>query len=410
MMYENIKMALRSIGANKLRAFLTMLGIIIGVGSVVTINSIGQGLQSQVAKQVTDLGSNIVFVTPGKIIADKKDGKQGGFNPSASIGTSTLTLDDVETVRKTEHVANVTYLALLSGIANHNGTQDSSALLIATTPSYPDVLQSQKIDSGRFIKDVDLNANVVVLGAAARDNLIGKDASALDQTIEIRQTQFKVIGVLKSTDSGGSFGGPSLDDAIYLPTGSAKTLTKTDLSIYRIGTKVDDSKNVDATVAKIKSTIKKAHGDQEDFSVLTQKDLLSTINTILTALTGAIAAIASISLLVGGIGIMNMMLVTVTERTREIGLRKALGATSMMVLFQFLIEAVVLTVLGGLIGVGLALIGGNAAGSLIKVTPVFTNSVIAMAFGISAAVGIIFGIAPAVKAARMKPIDALRYE
>jgi putative ABC transport system permease protein len=409
MIWENIKMAGRSIAGNKLRTFLTMLGIIIGVSAVVTINSIGQGLKNQVGSQVTDLGSNIIFVTPGQVISNS--GGKSSFNPASSVGTSTLTSKDVDSIKNTQHVVDVTYLSLISGIASHNQTQDPSALLIATTPSYSKVLQNQKIDKGRFIEDADTKADVVVLGSATRDSLFGKDASAVDQTVEIRGTSFKVIGVMKSSDNGSALSSSgSLDSAVYLPTGSAEALTGSNLSIYRIAANIDDSQNVDSVVGRLKDELKNNHGGQEDFSVLTQKDLLSTINTILNALTSSIAAIASIALLVGGIGIMNIMLVSVTERTREIGLRKALGATSRMVLGQFLIEAVALTVLGGLLGLGLSLIGANVAGKLIKITPVFTPGIILTAFLISVAVGIIFGIAPALKAARMRPIDALRYE
>ncbi|HSX41068.1 MAG TPA: ABC transporter permease [Candidatus Saccharimonadales bacterium] len=408
-MRENVKMAFRSIAGAKMRTFLTMLGMIIGVSAVVAINSIGQGLKSQITGQVNDLGANLIFVLPGQVVSTN-NGKQS-FNPTASIGTSTLTTKDVTTIEDTKGVQKTTILSLMSGVVEHSGTTAPGALLIATTASYNQVVESPKIDKGRFLKSSDDDAYVAVIGPGARDTLFGKDSGPVGGKISIRGSEFEVVGVLGSSGSNGSsVSGPSLDDAIFVSVGAARKLTGVEPSIFRVGVKADNQDDVSPTVDRIKSALKKNHGGQEDFSVLTQKDLLSTVSTILNALTSGIAAIAAIALLVGGIGIMNIMLVSVTERTREVGLRKALGATSRMVLSQFLIEAIVLSVLGGGLGVGLAFIGGNLAGRLIKITPVFTPQIIAVAFGISVAVGVIFGIAPAIKAARMRPITALRYE
>lgn len=408
MIWENFKMALASIRGAKMRSFLTMLGIIIGISAVATISSIGAGLQNQVTGQVDQLGANLVFVTPGQILSSK-EGKQS-FNPSASVGTSTLTIKDMDTITKLQGVKQLTFFSLISGIVAHDQTNDGSALLMATTPSFTGVLKNEKVDKGRFIADADNNANIVVLGSAARDALFGKDHDAVDQTVRIRNTDFKVVGVMGSTNNGQSFGGPSLDDAVFLPAGSAKALTGQELSISRFGIEIDNQADVDPTVSRIKDALKENHGGQEDFSVLTQKDLLSSVTSILSALTSAIAAIAAIALLVGGIGIMNIMLVSVTERTREIGIRKALGATRAIILTQFLIEAVTITVIGGVLGIAAAYAMARIAGRLIKITPVFTVSTFLTAAGVSVGIGIIFGLAPAIKAARKRPIEALRYE
>lgn len=410
MIWENVKMAFRSIAGNKLRTFLTMLGIIIGVGAVVTISSIGAGLKDEVGKQVGDLGANVIFVLPGQVISNDKNGKQS-FNPTASIGTSTLTDTDVASIRKTQGVQAAAPLSLISGIVTHNSTPDPAALLLATTPTLSDVLASPKVSLGRSFKPTESVQFVAVLGPNARDTLFGKDAQALGQTISIRDHAFTVIGInAASGNNSGLSQSPGFDDAVFIPSGTVKTVTGQEPQIFRIAVKADSQSDVKPTVDRIKSVLKKNHGGQTDFSVLTQDDLLSTVSTILNALTSAIAAIASIALLVGGIGIMNMMLVSVTERTREIGLRKAVGATSRLVLLQFLIEAIVLSLLGGALGVGLALAGGTAAGHAIGITPVFATATIVTAFAISVGIGVIFGIAPAIKAARMKPIDALRYE
>ncbi len=410
MIWESIKMALNSIRSAKLRSFLTMLGIIIGIASVVAINAVGAGLKQQVAGQVNDLGANLVFVLPGQVIS-KEGGKQS-FNPGASIGTSTLTRQDITSIGKTPNVTKVTDFSLISGVVSHGSTSDPGALLLATSPSYTQVIESPKLDEGRFLNAGDKDGYVVVLGAAARDTLFGKGGKSIGNAVDIRGRQFKVVGVMASsgTNGSGSVGGPSLDDAVYVSIDAARKLTGTEPSIYRIGAKVDSQDHVAPAVDAIKATLKKNHGGQEDFSVLTQKDLLSTVNTILNALTSAVAAIGGIALLVGGIGIMNIMLVAVTERTREIGIRKALGATRTMILMQFLVEAAVISLLGGGFGMLAAFGMGRLAGRVTKIPPVFTAQILITAVGITVLIGVIFGLAPAIKAARKRPIEALRYE
>jgi putative ABC transport system permease protein len=414
MIFENLKMAGRSITGNKLRTLLTMLGIIIGVAAVVSINSLGLGLKKVVTEQVSDLGSNIIFVVPGKVISSSGNGKQSSnINPASSIGTSTLTEADVATVKTSSHVAAVAPISVISGLVAAGNTPADGALIIATTPEYTQALPNQKIGTGRFIEEADQGKFVVVLGPEARDALFGKDADAINKKVMVRGQEFTVIGVFKGSEQANTSslgGGSTFGNAAFIPTKTATSITNTSLQIYRIAVQAKSQGDVQPAVDELNTSLKKNHGGQEDFSVITQKDILSTFDTILSALTTAISAIAAISLLVGGIGIMNIMLVSVTERTREVGLRKALGATSGMVLSQFLIEAMVLTIFGGLLGVGLAFISGFAIEKLAHITPVFDANTIVLAFAISAGIGIVFGIAPAIKAARMKPIEALRYE
>jgi putative ABC transport system permease protein len=408
MIWENLKMAMASITSAKLRSFLTMLGIIIGIASVVAINAVGAGVKMSVSSQIGDLGTNIITVTSGATVTTDKDGKKT-LNPSASAGTSTLTSSDIERIKELEHITAVAPLDLVSGIASRDTNQARGALIIATTPDYQ-VIRNQKFDQGRFIADSDDKENVAVLGAQAKKDLFG-DESSIDKSFTIRSTTFRVIGELTSTDTGTSaLSGPSFDSAIYIPVGAAQNLTKDTLQILRIMAQADSTDQVKPGVERIRKAMLDNHGGQEDFSVLTQEDLIGTVGDILDLLATFIAAIASIALLVGGIGIMNIMLVSVTERTREIGIRKALGATRRMILSQFLIEAAVISLFGGILGMLAAVGMGIIISRVAKITPVFSINSFTLAVSVSVGIGIIFGLMPAIKASRKRPIDALRYE
>jgi putative ABC transport system permease protein len=305
-------------------------------------------------------------------------------------------------------VTSASYVSLVSGILAGNGNTAPDAITAATTPEYAKIVTSVKLASGRFIQAGDDAHDVIVLGSGVRDELFGT-ADPVGKTVTIRNTPFTVIGLVAKSDSGLSVG-PGSDTLSYVPIGIVKPLTNTEPQIMRAIAQIDKSDNVKPTVTALTAAIKKNHGGQEDFSVLTQDDMLSTIDTILNLLTSFIVAIASISLLVGGIGIMNIMLVSVTERTREIGLRKAIGASSRTVLSQFLIEAIVISTFGGALGIGFAYLLAFGIGRAAGITPVFTVGAISLAVSVSAAVGVVFGMAPAIKAARKRPIEALKSE
>jgi putative ABC transport system permease protein len=407
--WENLKMAFSSLRNAKLRSFLTMLGIIIGVAAVVSILAIGQGVKKAVQDQITGvINANAVTVASGKIGPGTRGG--GGGGPS-SVAASTLTLKDIDAITGIKHITAVAPMSLVSGLVTAGANKAGDALILATTPAFSRT-QTLNFSEGRFLNDADNNQNHVVLGGQAKDHLFG-DGSALGKTVNIRGTAFTVVGAIKTSDSAAASslsGSSSLDSAVYLPYNSAKTLTGSAPQIMRLLAQVDQPSNVNAAAESMRAAILKSHGGQDDFSVLTQKDILSTVDTILSLLTTFIVAIASISLLVGGIGIMNIMLVSVTERTREIGLRKAIGASSATVLSQFLIEAIVLSLIGGALGIVAAVAQATLAGKLAHITPIFTAQSIMLAVGVSAAVGIIFGIAPAIKAARKRPIQALKAE
>lgn len=400
MLWENFKMALVSLGNAKLRSLLTMLGIIIGVSAVVSILAIGQGVEQSVQNEITGVvNANAIAITSGK------EGK-GGF--SSALGASTLTTSDITALSKLNHVAAVAPISLVSGIIANGTVQSNGALLLATTPGFAKT-QTLNLAAGRFLNDQDSGKNVVVLGGQAKQDLFGS-ANAIGQTVTIRNIKFTVIGTLKTSDSSASsLTGSNFDNAAYMSFDTAKLFSAgAPPQILRILVQSDATANVNTVAAAATQALLADHGGQNDFSVLTQKDILSTVDTVLSLLTTFIVAIASISLLVGGIGIMNIMLVSVTERTREIGLRKAIGASSFTVLSQFLIEAIVLSLIGGALGILVAVGEASVAGRLAKITPVFTPGAIILAVSVSAGVGIVFGIAPAIKAARKRPIQALK--
>ncbi len=413
MIFQNIKMALISIKSAKMRSFLTMLGIIIGVFAVLVMIGIGDGVKAQVSGEVSGLGANLLTVSSGQIggsASTAKNGQQqkssGSFNIASSIGSSTLTAQDVKSIEQTNNIINTAPYNIVSSVVTFESLSTSSPFIVGTTSSFNDIRKLQ-YESGKFFttSEDETKAKVAVIGADTKQNLFG-EGEAVGKSIGIRGQQFKIVGVVKKSDSGSGLGASS-DDIVYIPANTASAFTGSN-QIFRIITQVNYSENIASTQAAVKQAIKQNHGGQEDFSVLTQEDLLSTFNTILDLLTTFVVAIAAISLLVGGIGIMNIMLVSVTERTREIGIRKAIGATSGNILSQFLIEAIILSIMGGLLGLLLSYLAGLIVKRFAGITPVFSVKALVLALGVSLTVGVVFGVAPAIKAAKKRPIQALK--
>lgn len=399
--WEFVKVALTAIRTNKVRALLTMLGIIIGVASVILLVSIGSGLQAYITKQFASLGSNTVYIMPGKI-----DLKSTTSAATSMMSVSKFELSDVSDLERngTGVIKQVTPASATSGFLTYKGKSATSETAGIWENYFS--IQSFPLRSGKSItqNDVERSRKVVVLGSKPAEDLFGKDVNPVGKYISINNIRYLVTGWLQA--KGGSGLGSSIDNHIFIPlTTFSRQFNQS--KPYMILVQAVDADSVSDAANIAKKVMSKRLKDDE-FTVMEQKELLNTINQMLDVLTVALGGIASISLLVGGIGIMNIMLVSVTERTREIGLRKAVGATPLAILIQFLIEAVILSLVGGTIGIIIGALGSWALSKAIE-TAVTAWSVF-LAFGFSSLVGIIFGIAPALRAARLNPIDALRYE
>ncbi len=408
---ENFKIAIRALRANKLRSILTMLGIVIGVATVVALLSIGKGATASITSSIQSNGSNLLTVSPGK----QQNGPAAGGSQQASY----LYYTDYQLLQRSlvnDVVAIVP--SYQSSYLVKYGDESFSVNVTGITKDYQQT-NSYEVAEGRFISDGDNKSEslVAVLGSQTAEDLFG-GLSAIGKTISIKSVKFEVVGVLESKGSSG-FG--SSDDMIFIPldTGYNKlfgsTATYNDKKIVnRISVSVATTEAMDTVSAQIEFLIRRAHkltsSDELDFNVLSQADLLSTLTTVTQTLTAFLGAIAGISLLVGGIGIMNIMLVSVTERTKEIGLRKAVGATKNQILTQFLIETVTLSLLGGIIGILL----GVAIALLVTLTGLLTAEITAdsiiLAFTFALAIGVFFGLYPAFRAANLHPMVALRYE
>lgn len=391
---------------NKVRSGLTVLGIVIGIGSVIAMASIGQGATNSISAQFESLGSNMLVVSPGSIggIRSLVRGGRGG--------ATTLTDDDAEAIQETleDAISVAPIVSTQSQVVISNANTNTS--ITGTTPDYASV-RSIEMEVGIFLSDRNLSrrAKVAVLGSTTRDDLFGVGVNPVGEKVRISNMKFTIVGVTK--EKGGS-GFTNQDDIVFIPLTTARQYLTGGSSVSSIYVEAVDEASMDTLATEIEDLLLLRHGisssEDADFSVTNQAEIIEAVSSVTETLTILLGAIAGISLIVGGIGIMNMMLTTVTERTREIGLRKAIGARARDISRQFLIESVILTVFGGIIGIFFGWAIGYLAGSLMNMDTSVTTFSVFIAVSVSALIGIIFGYYPARKASKLNPIDALRYE
>jgi len=403
--FESLRTAMTGLTTNKMRAALTMLGIIIGVGSVVALMSIGEGVEAMITGEIEGLGSNLTFVVPER--------------PEDSLEPVYLTTADAEALANPLNVPAAADLTTTKQgqLRVAHGEEDMTVTVMGTDGSYASV-RNLDLSMGGYLTgpEVDDQAKVTVLGFGAYSDLFEEGEFPIGQSVTIDGIRFEVVGVFEEI---GGFGGD--DDTIYVPLTLAQTrfFPQRTLSgerpVNAIYVSALDETYVDAVIEQMTEVLRERHdidpGDPDDFAIISQAAVLDLAAQITGVLTLFLGAIAGISLLVGGIGIMNIMLVSVTERTREVGIRKAVGATKRDILLQFLLEAIMLSLIGGLLGIAL----GMGASALITnlsadLTTRVTLQTVALASGVASAIGLVFGVYPAMRAANLRPIEALRYE
>lgn len=412
MLWQTISMAFKAIRTNKVRAALTMLGVIIGVMSVVVLIAIGQGTTASVTSSIQSMGTNLLTVT----ITTRRVGNTsqrssgtGGFQMPSSGGSATgtviLTLEDILSLAESPYIESVSP-TVTGNKTIKAGNKNTSTQVMGVLPAYA-TIRNQSVESGRYIQqaDVDNRSAVCVIGTETAQELFG-NTNVVGNTLSIDARPYKIVGVLESK---GSSSGSSSDAVVILPfTLAQRVLKSTGITSFSVS--AVDSASVTNAQTYVESYLYKRYKNDSTYRVMNQTEMLSTIEETTGTLTLMLGGIAGISLLVGGIGIMNIMLVSVTERTREIGIRKAIGAKRRNILLQFLIEAVVLSGAGGLLGLLLGVGLMRLLSEVLGMTLVFSASVVQLAIGFSMAVGVIFGLYPAGKASKLRPIEALRFE
>lgn len=402
---DNLRMAIKSIRSRRLRSFVTLLGVIIGVVGVITSVSLAEGIKQQVAQETTKLGGDVLTIRPGVQLNQSRSGLISGINFLAPDSTSSvLTEKDLATIRDTEGVRLSVPLNLISGLPSKEKLAYNESVSIGTTSGLLNLL-NQDVEFGKFFDD-DSSGNFAVIGATVAEKLFAENAP-IGQDFSLRGKEFVVQGVLEKQRVASFSRGIDFNKAVFVPYSTAKEISGTAQS-YEILAQVNHVEDIDNTVAAIERNLAANRGNQKDFTILKVNDTRAVTDSVVNLISSMIGLIAVIAMLVGGVGIMNVMLVSVIERTHEIGIRKAVGATDNQIAGQFMIEAVVLSTWGAILGIFISALINLGFRVLTNIQPAIVWEVMLFAGLLSIIIGVIFGAAPAIKAARKNPIDALR--
>ncbi len=399
-------MAFASIRAARFRSFLTMLGIIIGVVGVITIVSLGEGVKNQISGKSSDVNKDLITVRPGSLVKRDDGGQVSGINLLSFLTSSKISEKDLASVSQNSNVGTTVPLSVIPGVPVYANQSFKDGFVMATNEHFPAVV-NQKVEFGDFFDGDDSNRRVAIIGAGVAENLF-KENNPIGKSFLIRGQQFVVGGVFERFSVNPLSPTADYNDGIFIPYNTGKAVLGEKLDFYEILVQPKDASQNSQTITQINESLKANHAGQEDFTVLRQSELVDIADRVISVITTATTIIATIALFVGGVGIMNVMLVSVTERTREIGIRKAVGATNRQIQTQFLVEAIVISTWGAAIGIAIS----GAINALFRVLttigPVITWQIVVLSAGVSIAIGVIFGMIPAVKASRKDPIEALR--
>ena len=405
MLGVNFRIALEALRGSKSRTGLTVLGVVIGVVSITLVLAIGEGAKKTVTQQVQHLDKKVVLIRPGQP-SHKLDSGVLNYSPLNPYATSTLTETDVASAQDNKDVAAAAPLMLVNASVKNGKKIAQNAPVIATSPELEPILKL-KATQGQFIDGIT-ERNTAVVGQQLAVDLYGTD-QAIGEQLTIRGEEHTIIGVLKKVDNPIGINGVNVNDAAIISLESGKSFNQGIAQIQQINVQTKDAEKVDAVVAALDKKIKVNHSGEKDFTILTGEEAGNISSDFYHAVIILTSAVATVSLIVGGIGIMNIMLVSVSERTREIGIRKSLGASNKQILSQFLIEAVAMSLSGGVIGLIIAYLLALVIGLFMGILPAFSWEILTLTLGLSISVGVIFGMFPAVRAARKDPISALRH-
>ena len=402
--FNHLQNANDSLRSNRTRTALTITGVAIGIASIVAILSLGAGASRIVGDQVTKLGGNIALIRPSMPDGYKLEEVAGGQTQN-TFATSSLSEGDVPIVRTVEHVEAVAPLMTFVGTVHSKVGSMQHGIIVGTTP---DLIKTNqlKIASGQFLDDT-ANSQTAVIGAQFAIELFGTE-EALGKTFNFRDNQFRVTGVLERQNTPLNYNGVDFDSAAFISCQAMAPSLKDAAQIQQINLSVDSIENLQGAIDAVSEKLSSAHRGEKDFSVLASGDIAQPTSQLFFAIAGAVAVIASISLIVGGVGIMNIMLVSVAERTREIGIRKAVGGTQSDIVWQFLIESLILSIIGGFVGIILGYALAFITSLFLTFNPALSWEIALIAMAVSALVGVVFGLYPAIRAARKDPIESLR--